>query len=231
MQKATFSTVVRATGDQPSITITTADADRDGDIVVPEGLDLAAFRKNPVVLWAHDYRSLPIGSTTSLDVEPGRGIRATWAWLDGDDFAMRVKRAFDAGVVRAASIGFVPLEAEPLGAGRGMRYTRAELLEWSLVPVPANAAAVRTLKALGLAAPDAGAVLELDGPVPGLGFGAGPGDEPVVDVDVSPVVDVDPALLRVAMLSTIPGLVRETLRGVVREQVERTLARARGRVD
>ena len=37
--------------------------DRMGDIVRAAGIDNKAYRKNPVVLFAHDHRNLPIGAS------------------------------------------------------------------------------------------------------------------------------------------------------------------------
>lgn len=151
MEKQTLATIAATTarGDEPQITISTVALDRDRDEVVPEGGDFTAYQRNPVVLFGHDRSGLPVGSTTTLEVVPGRGIRARWRWLEGDAFAARVKNAFEQGVLRAASIGFLPQASEPNGNG-GRRFTKWELLEWSLVPLPANADAVRALKALDL---------------------------------------------------------------------------------
>jgi HK97 family phage prohead protease len=131
------------------LTITTQQEDREGDILIPEGAVLDAYRKNPVVLFSHDHYSIPVARTTSLDVIPGRGIRADFVWLKNDPDADRVRNAFEQGVLNAASVGFRPLAWDPLGTG-GYRYTKWELLEWSIVAVPANAEAVRHLKSLGL---------------------------------------------------------------------------------
>lgn len=135
---------------QPEMRISTSAVDRDGDRVLAQGADLTNFLKNPTLLWAHDASSLPIGTVTRLDVQPNE-IRAGWRWFEGDEFASRVKNAWAQGIVRAASIGFMPIAATPNDAG-GYDYTRWELFELSLCPLPANPEAVRTLKALGLVA-------------------------------------------------------------------------------
>lgn len=135
-----------------SITITTQDEDRMGDVLVPEGVDLRDYRKNPVVLFGHDASALPVGRTTSIDVQPGAGIRAEFKWLEGDVFADRVRNAFEQGVLNAASVGFQPQKWEPHGKD-GFKFTSWTLLEWSLCPVPANPNAVRTLKSFGLDGP------------------------------------------------------------------------------
>lgn len=53
-----------------------------------------------------------MGTTTRLAVTPGRAIEARWKWLEGDEFASRVKNAFEQGVLRGASVGFVPKDSE-----------------------------------------------------------------------------------------------------------------------
>lgn len=148
MQKQTFLTTVRATGDQPSILISTPGEDRDGDQLDMRGCVLDNYRKNPTVLFAHDYSELPVGVTTSINVTP-EGIRASWNWLTGDPMADRVKNAWDQRALNAASVGFRPLESSPRSGG-GLLFSKWELLEWSLVPVPSNPEAVRTLKSCGL---------------------------------------------------------------------------------
>ena len=53
---------------------------------------------------------------------------------------------------RGASVGFVPLEYTPRPGG-GLTYTKAELIEFSLCPVPSNAGALAELRAKGLLDP------------------------------------------------------------------------------
>ncbi len=135
--------------DAPSMLVTTADLDRDHDRLQPEGVDLEGFKKNPVLLWGHDYSQIPIGKIEHIDVEPGRGIRARWRWLEGDDQASRVRNAWEQKIISAASVGFRPKQTAPNDFG-GRDYLAWELLEVSLVAVPANPFATRALKTLGL---------------------------------------------------------------------------------
>lgn len=198
-QKTYTASVVRA-GSLPMITISTADQDRDGDIVVPTGGDFRSYRKNPVVLWGHDHSAIPIGRCMDLQADT-RAIKATFTWLQGDPFADRVKNAFDQNIVNAASIGFRPINSEPNGLG-GLRFTQWELLEFSLVPIPANPMAVRTLKALGLWS----------------------GDE-MIDVDEADVLAVLPEAIGDAVKSFIVEL-----GPLVRRETERAVQKARGRI-
>ena len=112
------------------------------------GLSTEGYARNPVVMWAHDAvgRSpsggLPIGRTVELDRGPGGRIVAEFEFLEGDPFAQRVRNAWDQGFLRAASISWLPLESRPVEGGR-LRDTRSELLEWSIVAVPADPDALR----------------------------------------------------------------------------------------
>ena len=146
---------VGSSGRSRHVRIMTGAAARDGDVVDPEGMDVTNYLRNPVVMWAHDYAGrtpsagLPIGRTLRLD-RSASGIDAEFEFLPDDEFARRVENAWDRGFLRAASIGWESLEAEPLGRGRGVRHRRTELLEWSLVPVPADPGASRELYAAGM---------------------------------------------------------------------------------
>ena len=53
--------------------VNTADVDRDNEIVVPDGLQVKDFLKSPSVLYAHNYRGLPIGKDTWLKLIKGKG--------------------------------------------------------------------------------------------------------------------------------------------------------------
>ncbi|MDX2253205.1 MAG: hypothetical protein NW202_13045 [Nitrospira sp.] len=143
-----FAVVKAADGVRPSITISTGGVDRDGDRLLPEGCDKTNYKKNPVVLYGHDYHSLPVGGDAQIVIVPGKDIRASWRWLEGDEFAARVKNAFEQRFL-SASVGFKPKEAQPNEFG-GHDITKWELLEFSLVPVPANPECTRALKSLGL---------------------------------------------------------------------------------
>ena len=113
-----------------------------------DGMSIDNYLKNPVVMWAHDAvgRSpsggLPIGRTTRLAKTRDGRIVADFEFLADDAFAQRVKNAWDQGFLRAASISWIPLESIPAGSG-GWQDARSELLEWSIVSLPADPDALR----------------------------------------------------------------------------------------
>ena len=99
-------------------------------------------------MWAHDVvgrspsAGLPIGRTLKLTKTSSGRVVADFEFLIEDSFAQRVKNAWDKGFLQAASISWVPVEGEPVDGGR-WRDTRSELLEWSIVAVPADPDALK----------------------------------------------------------------------------------------
>lgn len=153
-RKETLRTITAGDGDRgadASITISTGGLDRDRDRILPSAWMLDNYRKNPVVLFQHGRGpegSFPIGTTTEIDITD-TGLRAAFRWLRDDPLADRVKNAWSQGVLRTASVGFLPVARDHNAEG-GYDYTKAELLEWSLVVVPSNPQATRVLRGLGL---------------------------------------------------------------------------------
>lgn len=132
-----------------------SDATKDsyGDVVEPSGWDLKRFKTNPIALFGHSS-SFPIGTWSNVRVEGGRLVaklnlaaRGTSARID------ELISLVEQGILRAVSVGFKPLQWEPLDKEKpyaGQRYIRAELLETSLVSVPANPSALQLAKSLNL---------------------------------------------------------------------------------
>lgn len=129
----------------------TATPDRIGDVVEAKGWDLAAYRQNPVVLYAHHHDDLPIAKAIAVGVD-GNALkfRAQFVPADIYPFAGTVKALYELGFLRAFSVGFratSPTTAS--GVGFGERIGKAELLEVSAVPVPMNAEALISSKSTG----------------------------------------------------------------------------------
>jgi len=121
----------------------TESIDRDGDVLVAEGADLANYRRNPVVMYAHDYSDLPVAKAIDIQSVPGVGLRAKIQFppIGDSPKADAVHKLWAGGFLNAASVGFAPKQAEPNGTGQ--RFTQWEMLEFSIVPIPANADALR----------------------------------------------------------------------------------------
>lgn len=124
------------------VIISTADIDRQGESVAQDGWDLSNYLSNPVVLWGHDYWSLPIGICDEIALNGGKLVaKGRFAPAEANPFAQQVRQLYDLKIVRATSVGFIVKEAQ------GNVITKAELLEFSFVPVPANPYALSLSKA------------------------------------------------------------------------------------
>jgi HK97 family phage prohead protease len=119
--------------------ISTNGVDRDKDVVNVAGWNTDNYKKNPVVLFGHDYRSLPVGKCPKLDGKKN-ALEADVEFASAEiyPFADTVRRMVDGGFLRAASVGFKPIKYLYNEERRGIDIEEAELLEWSIVPVPAN---------------------------------------------------------------------------------------------
>jgi len=129
---------------------TTPDVDRQGDIVDPLG---AKFAKEIPLLLFHDSNQpvgrVRLGKATKEGIpfeasiphvkEPGRlKDRVDEAW-----------QSLKYGLIAGVSIGFRPLEGMIEAIKTGLKFLAYEILELSLVPIPANAkATVLTIKSL-----------------------------------------------------------------------------------
>ena len=118
------------------VVVSTADRDRQNEIVMQDGWDLSFYKLNPVVLWAHDYSTLPIGVCTSIAVDGGKLVaQGKFAPASANPFAQQVRMLYELGMVKTTSVGFIPTEFD---ANDCDVVTKAQLLEFSFVPVPAN---------------------------------------------------------------------------------------------
>lgn len=130
-------------------TISTGTIDRDGDTVAVDGWQLDAFRANPVVLWGHDARNLPIGRCVEIGSD-GAALKALVEFVPADMpergmFAEAVLRMCRTGFLSATSVGFRPLAFE-LAKDRmddddwfpPLDFTSQELMEFSVVSIPCN---------------------------------------------------------------------------------------------
>lgn len=129
---------------QVRVIASTADVDRAGEVVVQSGIQLSNFLRNPVILWQHDP-SVPIGTANAVRMGAA-GVEMTIDFAPpgvsakADEVCGLVK----AGVVCGVSVGFNPLETEPMDPRfpRGpQRYLKCDLMEVSIVSIPANPAA------------------------------------------------------------------------------------------
>lgn len=131
--------------------ISTASVDRERDTIAVEGWRLENYRRNPVVLWAHSYRDLPVGRAVEVSVADGRLTSvAEFPTREVNPFADTVYQMLRSGYLRATSVGFAPVKWVYNQERRGVDFLEQELLEYSVVPVPANPEALQMARAAGI---------------------------------------------------------------------------------
>jgi len=127
--------------------ITSGAVDRQNEIVSPDGWDFAAYERNPVILDNHRYDS--IDDILGRALLPLRRVSDGWEvdlLLSSCSKAQTARTLIDEGMLNAVSVGFRSLERDREGAVTVHR--RQELLEISLVSIPANPEAIRIRAAL-----------------------------------------------------------------------------------
>ena len=130
--------------------------DRHGDVILAKGWDVASFAaaEGPI-LWGHNHGAPPIGKS-SKPVK--KRVDEMWSLVGDVTFAEDevnpeaglIWRLADAGFLKTGSVGFKPIQArygedltdkerEKWGLGKwGVLFEAQELLEFSIVSVPAN---------------------------------------------------------------------------------------------
>lgn len=122
-----------------SFTISTPNVDRYGTIIIPSGIDYTAYMNNPVVLINHKSEYLPIGKCLGF-VLNGENLEATIQLDMNDEKACKVHDKIKNGFVNAVSVGIIPIEQteQTIDGEKVTTYTKSELVEFSVVTIPAN---------------------------------------------------------------------------------------------
>lgn len=129
-----FETVVSNSGE-----------DRYYEKILVEGIDLKQIKRNPTVLWGHDYTGLPIGKITKIWVDGGNLMARIKLSVEKYDFAKQVYDLILDGAINAVSLG-----------GQVKKWNddysvieQLELYEVSVVPVGAHRDALITERSVG----------------------------------------------------------------------------------
>ena len=133
--------------------ISTPTPDRSEDVVVPTGVILDNYKRNPVVFYDHGFSGIqtPIGKCE--DEQGNLAITVTDEGIEGTCYfsdtleGNQIFQLVTEGVVRAASINLQPktytIRSDDTSTGRpGMAIDEWELLEWSVVGIPDNPQAI-----------------------------------------------------------------------------------------
>ena len=107
--------------------------DRHGDFVM-QNFDLKFFKKNPVLIDSHNYSSIThiIGKVNNARLEDNK-LKGELQFSKANPKGVLAQAMVDEGTLSASSIGFIPEAFDAKG-----RITKSQLLELSMVAVPAN---------------------------------------------------------------------------------------------
>jgi len=146
-----------------SAVASTATMDRDREVLIPKGVIIDSFMKNPVMLNIHQMKQVPVGRVVSIQVAEEM-ITFDFEFYD-DEPSAAIERMYQTGFMNAFSVGFLPKAYIPTwnldegitsiavelpdGTSRTVDLSQYdpkpwgiipqwELLEISPVPVPSN---------------------------------------------------------------------------------------------
>jgi HK97 family phage prohead protease len=123
--------------------ISTGTVDRMGDTIQVRGWKLTNFRKGGSILYGHNRSGLPIAKPVKVWKEGGESLNLSMAHATEAEnpAAEHIYRLVKGGFLRSNSVGFHPLKwdlIDPDDWWGGINYMQQELVEDSIVPVPAN---------------------------------------------------------------------------------------------
>ena len=126
-----------------NVIVSTPEVDRYGTIIEPSGIDYSAYMNNPVVLAQHGADKFPVGKCLTLGLVGGN-LEATIEIECITEVGKELNALIAAGFVNAVSVGILPkaTEEKTIGEDKVMAYTKSELVEFSVVSVPANRGAL-----------------------------------------------------------------------------------------
>ncbi len=123
-----------------------------------DGWDLSNYQRNGIVGYQHDVYG---GDNTNPDSVIGIGTaevrgdkligKVTFEPEDINPLAEKIFRKVQFGTLKATSVGFNPLEEGEWrevreGEGEVYHYGKRDLLEWSIVNIPSNPSATRSIE-------------------------------------------------------------------------------------
>lgn len=119
------------------VVMTSETPDRDKDVVAQAGLDFAAYKRNPVVLWAHDHRVPSIARSVEITQDGAKTLSRDTFDL-GDPFAESIYRKVVGKFLRGVSIGGWPNKWARNEKRGGLDVLELDVWEHSFCNVPAH---------------------------------------------------------------------------------------------
>lgn len=149
---------VQPSANERTVTFVFSDnsVDRYGDTIDARGWVLDNYKSNPVALFGHDSGSVEnvIGRAHNVRIE-GQRLIGDIEFMEAsvNPTAEAVYQMVKGGFLKTVSVGFAPLEwtlTKDKTRPGGVDFKKQELLEISIVPIPANPNALQQAKAAGI---------------------------------------------------------------------------------
>lgn len=138
-------------GDPVRFIASTGNVARDGFVIDQSSWQLDNYRANPVVLWSHDYTSLPIGRAEVMPA--GNRLESIVYFDQGDERARQIEQKYRDGFLSTVSVGWNSHDVQPpTMPGQPYVLRENELLDISCVSVPGDPGALIERNARALAA-------------------------------------------------------------------------------
>ena len=112
-------------------------------VVLTSGINIARFQRNPIMLYLHDRNKGVIGRWENITKE-GDKLTAEAVFDDGTELGAKVRHQVESGFLRSASIGIENCKCETINGVQAI--VECDLIEISIVDVPANENAVKLFK-------------------------------------------------------------------------------------
>jgi len=129
-------------GDRVRFVFSDGTLDSDLERIDPKGWKLTQYRKNPVVLWGHEWWRPAIGRASGVKANEEKLLGSvTFDESGSDPFASMIASKVKAGIITKGSVGFQPLKIEIVEDAKDptrLIHREQTLLEFSIVNIPAN---------------------------------------------------------------------------------------------
>lgn len=157
MEGLVYRSARQSDADPTEYVLSDETVDRYGEVIQADGWDLGNFRKNPIALFNHNSNAV-IGRWDKVRVEGKRLLgHLVLAMAGTSQVVDDVRRLWDQKMLKAVSVGFRPIKQEKLTEDADefwgpFRYLKQELVECSIVAIPANPNALQIARSFALPA-------------------------------------------------------------------------------
>ena len=132
----------------------TEEVGRDGHVVLNRGIQTANYDRNPTILFAHNDGQPPIGRAVAIRIgEPASKVDIEFTSRDLYPFGATIGEMVRAKFINTCSMSWMPIKwkvSTDKNRAGGVDFLEVDLLEISIVPLPALPGAVATARAAGI---------------------------------------------------------------------------------